>query len=390
MLSRLPPHQQPLLQFLGTPKNLQGAYIAADQLASSFESAHRTFGPHLPAEWVEQTHQLVGTLHAMAIAAGNAHIANRVQTGHRGYDQFIDTHKVGVPRAISQKINAAFGLIAAHCMSQARGIPPNIIDGWEQLLRVGRHRRDKNPEWEHLAKTFPIDIAAVKAWQLRSGIIVIQDFLHEYAQALSKPIPPLSVRNDTAPKSGDIYLQEYSTNNTGTHEQSPDLVSTGTEDANENLIGWLLQRANHSGYISFFGESNRWERLSVDELRTMCDRITPHLITNDPNCNYALLAVLSLCSSLPIKKALTLRLQPNNKIWIDPVRKAIRWNLRAVLDQNEPLSDTAPDPGQTIDKVTKMNGMDITFVTSANTDEEAYALLEALGMPFTKKQVATN
>ncbi len=39
-----------------------------------------------------------------------------------------------------------------------------------------------------------------------------------------------------------------------------------------------------------------------------------------------------------------------------------------------------------IDKVTKLNGMDITFVTSAKTDEEAYALLEALGMPFTKKQ----
>ena len=37
-----------------------------------------------------------------------------------------------------------------------------------------------------------------------------------------------------------------------------------------------------------------------------------------------------------------------------------------------------------IDKVTKINGMDITFVTSAKTDEEAYALLEELGMPFKK------
>ncbi len=37
-----------------------------------------------------------------------------------------------------------------------------------------------------------------------------------------------------------------------------------------------------------------------------------------------------------------------------------------------------------LDKVTKIGGMDITFVTSANTDEEAYALLEALGMPFKK------
>ncbi|MBS1614119.1 MAG: 50S ribosomal protein L5 [Bacteroidetes bacterium] len=41
-------------------------------------------------------------------------------------------------------------------------------------------------------------------------------------------------------------------------------------------------------------------------------------------------------------------------------------------------------PEMEIDKVTKINGMDITFVTTAKTDEEAYALLEALGMPFKK------
>jgi large subunit ribosomal protein L5 len=41
-------------------------------------------------------------------------------------------------------------------------------------------------------------------------------------------------------------------------------------------------------------------------------------------------------------------------------------------------------PEMEIDKVTKINGMDITFVTSANTDEEAMALLTALGMPFKK------
>jgi large subunit ribosomal protein L5 len=30
------------------------------------------------------------------------------------------------------------------------------------------------------------------------------------------------------------------------------------------------------------------------------------------------------------------------------------------------------------------NGMDITIVTSANTDEEAQALLEGFGFPFKK------
>jgi large subunit ribosomal protein L5 len=38
-----------------------------------------------------------------------------------------------------------------------------------------------------------------------------------------------------------------------------------------------------------------------------------------------------------------------------------------------------------IDKVTKINGMDITFVTSAQTDEESYELLKAFGMPFVNK-----
>jgi len=38
-----------------------------------------------------------------------------------------------------------------------------------------------------------------------------------------------------------------------------------------------------------------------------------------------------------------------------------------------------------IDKVNKITGFDITFVTTANTDEEAYELLKELGMPFVKK-----
>lgn len=45
-------------------------------------------------------------------------------------------------------------------------------------------------------------------------------------------------------------------------------------------------------------------------------------------------------------------------------------------------------PEISIDKVNKITGMDITFVTTANTDEESYELLKALGMPFAsgKKQ----
>jgi large subunit ribosomal protein L5 len=34
--------------------------------------------------------------------------------------------------------------------------------------------------------------------------------------------------------------------------------------------------------------------------------------------------------------------------------------------------------------------MDITFVTTAGTDEESYELLKALGMPFVARTVATT
>lgn len=42
-------------------------------------------------------------------------------------------------------------------------------------------------------------------------------------------------------------------------------------------------------------------------------------------------------------------------------------------------------PEISIDKVQKINGMDITFVTSAQSDEESYELLKAFGMPFVNK-----
>ena len=43
-----------------------------------------------------------------------------------------------------------------------------------------------------------------------------------------------------------------------------------------------------------------------------------------------------------------------------------------------------------IDKVNKITGLDITFVTTANTNEEAYELLKELGMPFKNAKKENN
>jgi large subunit ribosomal protein L5 len=39
-------------------------------------------------------------------------------------------------------------------------------------------------------------------------------------------------------------------------------------------------------------------------------------------------------------------------------------------------------PEINIDNINKLLGMNITFVTSANTDEEGYAMLKQFGLPF--------
>ncbi len=47
-------------------------------------------------------------------------------------------------------------------------------------------------------------------------------------------------------------------------------------------------------------------------------------------------------------------------------------------------------PEINIDKIARISGMDITFVTTANTNEEAYELLKELGMPFTNMEKTGN
>ena len=43
-------------------------------------------------------------------------------------------------------------------------------------------------------------------------------------------------------------------------------------------------------------------------------------------------------------------------------------------------------PEISIEKVNRISGMDITFVTTAKTDEESLELLKALGMPFANQK----
>ena len=49
------------------------------------------------------------------------------------------------------------------------------------------------------------------------------------------------------------------------------------------------------------------------------------------------------------------------------------------------ISEQIIFPEINIDNINKLMGMNITFVTTANTDEEGYALLKQFGLPFKNK-----
>jgi len=44
-------------------------------------------------------------------------------------------------------------------------------------------------------------------------------------------------------------------------------------------------------------------------------------------------------------------------------------------------------PEVNVDKITRVMGMDVTFVTTAKNDNEAFELLKAFGIPFKKKEI---
>lgn len=107
-----------------------------------------------------------------------------------------------------------------------------------------------------------------------------------------------------------------------------------------------------------------------------------------------------LRDGMPIGARVTLR---NEKMW-EFLERLINVSLPRVRDFRG-INDKSFDgrgnysmgvteqiifPEINLDKINKITGMDITFVTSANTDAEALALLKLLGLPFKNQRNNNN
>jgi len=126
--------------------------------------------------------------------------------------------------------------------------------------------------------------------------------------------------------------------------------------------------------------------ISVDELTTITGQKAVSTISKKDISNF------KLRKGMPIGARVTLR---GVKMYefLDRLIAATLPRVRDFKGVNEKSFDGRGNftlgvteqiifPEIDIDKVNKITGLDITFVTTAKTNEEAYELLKELGMPF--------
>ncbi len=126
--------------------------------------------------------------------------------------------------------------------------------------------------------------------------------------------------------------------------------------------------------------------VSIEELTTISGQRAVSTISKKDISNF------KLRKGLPIGARVTLR---GDKMYefLDRLVSAALPRVRDFKGVNEKSFDGRGNytmgiteqiifPEVDIDKVNKITGMDITFVTTASTNEEAYELLRELGMPF--------
>ena len=103
------------------------------------------------------------------------------------------------------------------------------------------------------------------------------------------------------------------------------------------------------------------------------------------------IANFKLRKKMPIGVMVTLRrermyefLERLNRIALPRIRdfKGINSQLDGRGNYTLGITEQIIFPEINIDQVERIQGMNITFVTSASTDEEGYALLKAFGLPF--------
>ena len=179
------------------------------------------------------------------------------------------------------------------------------------------------------------------------------------------------------------------------------MATTLNKDYNERIVPALMREFNYSTVMQVaklkkivinqgLGQATQDKKIietAINELTAITGQKAVATLSKKDISNF------KLRKKMPVGVMVTLRrdhmyefLERLIRVALPRIRdfKGIEGKLDGRGNYTLGITEQIIFPEINIDNITKMLGMNITFVTSANTDEEGFALLKQFGLPFKK------
>jgi hypothetical protein len=312
--------------------DFRGYSMAAKTILQTVKSARAHFPEHVTAEWLELTEAHTARIKTIAECDTLLGTVDDGVARERIYGQFARPTKANVTTTALAQLNAAIGLIVLAAVVQSRTVPASVVSAWVRLKKCGSHREGRHPDWERLAKHFPTSRAEVGHWLETSTETEMVIFLKTLEVAMDTPLlSPHTIQTRTSsPPESDTSSEAK--NQEDAAKPDTETLPRTVPAPPESYSGWLIQRANQSGFLSHLGLQNQWEMQTPGELKDVCHRIYEALGGTPEEQKFALFAILSLNSGLPANLLIKVGLKPNTDLWVDFTSGCIHWCLLRFLN----------------------------------------------------------
>jgi hypothetical protein len=246
------------------------------------------------------------------------------------YGAFLTPFAAGAGEIHALRALALLGraIVAAACAGQA--LPPGLVGGIASVLRSLSGASQANA-WSSLARALPLSGEETRVLIEREGRSPARAFLVALLASatlqIESPEQLLRPKRRQAAHSGEVAEEAEDDASAGSDEEDG-----RDDDAVKTHVGWLIQRSMFVGIRARFGVTGDWGVLTLPELRFVCEAIMATLVPGHPERFLALLAVISLVSSLPGKLALTLPLAPGTDMWLTRDFSHLAWCLVRATD----------------------------------------------------------
>lgn len=339
-----------LLCSIDTPPTLEGAIPAARRVRACVMQAARLHPDIVSGEWVVEANLLHDELRrASDDGATTLGALSEQADASATYKAFAAASNTTLTAVHAANIDAAIGLMVLMETSLGQALPASVVAAWQTLHLAGRPRQGRHESWKALVDDFPMDLEAAKVKEA-SAAIGVKAFLAAYTRALAAKIPSPTALFAPGSRS-EVGAEDSRVQRGGEVTSDQPAAGTNAEADDDDavppsLIGWLRERSARAGYLARFGVEGRWDLQTKAETTAICRAIHQALSPGHPSRPFAVLAVVSICSAMPARRATKITLKRNSDLWLDVALGALRWYLVRLLDGDR----AAATPSDAVDE----------------------------------------